>query len=249
MSGPGGSTTKRDDRRNSRRAQFEQRQAERRRERERKLRNQRIRRYSVVGGSIVAFLLIGFLVIHAVVGSGGTSTGKVSTGPFTTPANGDTRNGLSCLNTEGTAAHYHAYLAMYVNGLQVSIPAGIGIVAPPGYPETALASNGNLVCYYPLHVHAATPNVIHIESPVADKQYTLGMFFDIWGQPLSSTQVWKYKADSAHPLTFEVFDASGKLTKVTGNPRDIVLQAHQTIVVLYNSPNVQPQPFTQWNGL
>ncbi len=66
-------------------------------------------------------------------------------------------------------------------------------------------------CLYPLHVHDGEPNIIHIESPI-QKTYTLGNFFDIWGQPLSATQVMGNKTDSTHKLVFEVFDASGKLT-------------------------------------
>src|SRR5215469_12246660 len=73
MTGPDGSMTNRDSRRNARRSQFEMRQAERHRERERKIRQQRLQRFAIVGGGILVFLLISFFVIHAVIGSGGTS--------------------------------------------------------------------------------------------------------------------------------------------------------------------------------
>jgi hypothetical protein len=73
MSGPDGSPTKRDARRNARRAQFEMQQAERRRERERRIRRQRVQRYAIIGVSILLLLLVGFLIIHAVIGSGGTA--------------------------------------------------------------------------------------------------------------------------------------------------------------------------------
>jgi hypothetical protein len=71
MSGPDGSPTRRDERRNARRAQFESQQAERRRVRQRKIRQQRLQRYTIIGVGIVIFLLVGFLIIHAVIGSGG----------------------------------------------------------------------------------------------------------------------------------------------------------------------------------
>jgi hypothetical protein len=54
------------------------------------------------------------------------------------------------------------------------------------------------------------------------------------------------KADSTHKLVFEVFDASGKLTQTTSDPRAIGVAEHETIVILYNSPNVQAKPFTDW---
>jgi hypothetical protein len=87
MTGPDGSMTNRDNRRNARRAQFEMRQTERHRERERRIRQQRLQRYAIVGGGIIAFLLLSFLIIHAVIGSGGAST-PPHHGSYTTPANG-----------------------------------------------------------------------------------------------------------------------------------------------------------------
>ncbi len=71
MSGPDGSPTKRDARRNARRAQFEIQQTERRRERERRIRRQRVQTYAIIVISILIVLLVGFLIIHAVIGSGG----------------------------------------------------------------------------------------------------------------------------------------------------------------------------------
>ncbi|MGO8949137.1 MAG: hypothetical protein ACLQUY_16125 [Ktedonobacterales bacterium] len=97
MSGPDGSMTKRDARRNARRAQFETQQAERRRERERKIRRQRLQTYAIIGGSIVLFLLIGFLVIHAVVGSHGASVSPHH-GSYTSPVDGSTRLLISSPN-------------------------------------------------------------------------------------------------------------------------------------------------------
>jgi hypothetical protein len=235
MSGPGGSTTKRDQRRENRREQFRQRQVERQRERERRIRQQRLRRGALWGGGILIVAVIIGLVVHAAT-SGSQQPGKVitGTGTYTTPPNGQTRDGMSCMTTEGTALHIHSYLEIYVNGQPVTVPPGTGIV-------------GNS-CLYPLHVHDGEPGIIHVESPV-QATYTLGAFFDIWGQPLSKTRVMQYTADASHPLVFEVFDANGHLSKVMGDPLSVPLQAHETIVILYNSPNVQPKPYTNWTGL
>jgi hypothetical protein len=145
---------------------------------------------------------------------------------------------MSCLGTEGTVTHIHMYLEIYVNGQQVQVPANTGIIQE---------SNGN-ECFYPLHVHDGEPNIIHEESLI-QATYTLGAFFDVWGQPLSKTQVMQYRADATHALVFEVFDANGKLTTYTGDPLSLPFHAHDTIVILYNSPNVKPVPFTAWNGL
>lgn len=235
MSGPGGTSTKRDQRREARRSQLQQRQAENRRLRQAQIRRQRIQRTAVWGASLLILVIVIALIAHAVIGSGGTST-KTSvisgTGTYTTPANGATRDGMSCLTSEGTAEHIHMYLAIYVNGQQVQVP-----------PNTGVASNGS--CLYPLHVHSdpGDENIIHEESPSADT-YTLGAFFDIWGQPLSKTQVMGYNADATHQLQFVTFDGTGHKTVVTGNPLSIQFSEHETIYILYNSPNVTPKPFT-----
>lgn len=243
MSGPGGTSTKRDQRREARRSQLQKRQQENRRRREAQIRRQRIQRGAIWGGSLLVLVIVVGLIAHAVIGSGGGSTSGSSntphiitgTGTYTTPVNGDPRDGMTCLTTEGSVIHIHAYLEIFANGQPVQVPPNTGIVQNQG-------------CLYAMHVHDGEPNIIHIESPV-QATYTLGAFFDIWGQPLSASQMMNYKADASHPLTFEVFDANGKLTKYTGNPLDLQVKAHDTIVILYNSPNVQPTPFTQWNGL
>ncbi len=73
MSGPDGSQTKRDARRDARRSQYEMQQATRRRERERRIRRQRLQTYAIIAGGVILFLLVVFLIAHAVIGSGGTS--------------------------------------------------------------------------------------------------------------------------------------------------------------------------------
>ncbi|HEX8033578.1 MAG TPA: hypothetical protein VF510_07010 [Ktedonobacterales bacterium] len=234
MSGPGGTSTKRDQRRDTRRAQFQQRQAERKRARERQIRTQRIRRYSIIGGGILLIAVVAFFVVNAVINAGKPHTHT----QYTTPASGDAREGLSCLGTEGLAEHFHVYLAIYANGQQVQVPANTGIVPQNG---------GTSACFYQLHVHGdpGDDNIIHIESPTKDP-FTLGQFYAIWGQTLTKTQSGDYKADATHKLVYETVDDKGKVTTVTGDPWDIKLASHETIYVLYNSPNVKPVQFTKW---
>ena len=241
MSGPGGSTTKRDQRREARRADLQRVQLERQRQRARERRNQQIR----IGGGIglAAVLIIGLAVL-LVSHSGTSSTGK-TTGTGLAPASGQTVDGIACNAGEGTTQHYHSYLEVFVNGEQQTVPPGTGIVAPQGAGGSALASNGNQVCLYALHVHDGEPNIVHIESP-NNSRYTLGQFFDIWGEQLSATQVMGNSVDATHTLTFEVFDAAGKLTTVTSDPRAITFAEHETIAILYNTPATKAQPFTNW---
>lgn len=242
MSGPGGSTTKRDQRRAARQQQLQERQRARQRERQRQIRNQRLRLGVIIGGVVLVVALVTVLLVTT---HQGPST-PAQTGLH--PASGQVVDGMECTTSEQLAFHIHSYLAIYVNGKQVTVPPGVGIVAPPGSGESALGSNGLTSCIYPLHVHDGEPNVVHIESPTK-KTYTLGMFFDVWGQKLSDTQVMGNTADATHTLTFQVFDESGKMTQVTSDPRSIALANHETIVALYNSPDVKAQPFTGWQKL
>jgi hypothetical protein len=56
--------------------------------------------------------------------------------------------------------HLYQHLDLYVDGRQVSVPAGIGIDPAVGFA--------------PLHTHDAS-RVIHLESPTV-RTYTLGQF-------------------------------------------------------------------------
>lgn len=239
MSGPGGSTTKRDQRRESRRQQLQERQRIRERERQRKIRNQRLRLAAFIG---VPVLLIALLVVVLVM----THQGPSASTTGLQPASGQTVDDMECTGSEQLVYHIHAYLEIYVDGNPITVPPGVGIVAPAGSGESALASNGLKSCIYPLHVHDGEVNIVHIESPI-QKTYTTGNFFDLWGQSLSATEFMGKKVDSAHKLTFQVFDASGKLKQTTTDPRAIGISEHETIAILYNSPNVQAKPFTGWS--
>jgi hypothetical protein len=96
-------------------------------------------------------------------------------------------DGISCGPTEQLAYHIHAHLAVFDNARIYSLPAGVGI---PGSSAAQtqygpIAAGGR--CFYWLHTHTAD-GIIHIESPT-QRIYTLGDFFDIWDQPLTSTRV------------------------------------------------------------
>jgi hypothetical protein len=123
-------------------------------------------------------------------------------------------DGITCLTTEQTVLHIHTHLALFVNGKQLQIPAGIGIAPVP--PQG---------CLYWVHTHDAS-GIIHIEAPQIDAPsggpYTLGMFFDIWGEPLTSDDV----AGKRGPVTAYVNGAPWH-----GDLRAIPLRAHQEITL------------------
>jgi hypothetical protein len=235
MSGPGGSVTRRDQRRLTRQEQYRQRQQERQRERQRAIQRKRLTRGALIGGAVLIVIILAIIISQLVVHAGSQSTGG-SASLTTKPATGQAVDGLLCLPEQGGAGgmHIHQYLQLYVNGQRVNADPGIGIV-------------DSAHCLYPLHVHDKEVNIIHVESSVQGT-FTLGQFFDIWGVKLSSAQVGQYKVDGSHKLVIQLFDANGKMTTYTGNPYDLPLQNLQTVYVLYNSPNVKPVPYDGWGS-
>ncbi len=203
-----------------RRAQIEKMRAEQaRRERKRKI-------YFGIGAGVLVLALVAGLVALA-LSKKNNSTPAAATN--TTPnalaqawdgLTGQTVDGVSAQTQEQVAYHIHAHLAIYVNGAQKAVPAGIGIVKPwttENLSDGSQFVDGGKQIYY-LHTHDST-GVLHVESPTT-KTYTLGQIFAEWNQPLSTSQVGP---------------ASGNVTvyvngqKYTGDPSTIQLTPHEVI--------------------
>lgn len=153
-------------------------------------------------------------------------------------AEGRTVDGVGCDTSEQLVYHIHAHLTVFVNGRARAVPAGIGI---PG-AQAAQTPTGPFVesgrCFYWLHAHAAD-GIIHIESPV-QRTYTLGDFFDEWGQPLSRTRVGPARGHVTALYDGRVY---------SGNPRGIPLSAHAQIQLEVGAPLVAPETITFPDGL
>jgi len=152
---------------------------------------------------------------------------------------GQTVDGISCDTSEQVVYHIHAHLAVYTNGKLRIIPEGIGIVPPTQVVQTsagAFVVSGK--CFYWLHSHTAD-GIIHVESP-SQRVYTLGNYFDIWNQPLSTTQV-----GPEHGAVTAFVDGQS----FTGDPRSIPLNAHSVIQLDVGSASPGPQAFTFPAGL
>lgn len=233
-------STKRDQRRDTRRQQFVQRQEERRRERERAL---RVKRTRLIGIWVGAVLLLGVVIW------GGVEWYTAAHAPvrYTQAATGQTVDGIDCMSSEGQVDHYHMDLQVYVNGQPAPLPAGVGIVEPAGAQGPNLGT-GSPACLYALHTHD-TSGIVHIESPVSGHTYLLGNFFDIWGQALGQKSFMGYQVNSGNKLVVVVYDANGNKSTFTGDPAKLRLTAHETVFLLYNSPNVKTAPYASWGTL
>ncbi|MEC5212027.1 hypothetical protein RCH06_000560 [Polaromonas sp. CG_9.5] len=97
---------------------------------------------------------------------------------------GQTVDGIEGSSQEMLKTHVHAHLAIYYKGEQIAVPRGIGIL-PPLRIANGFVGGGQ--GYYWLHTHDAS-GILHVESP-NDRVYTLGNFFDVWGQPLTAGNV------------------------------------------------------------
>lgn len=143
---------------------------------------------------------------------------------------GQTINGIGCQTSEQTVFHIHTHLTIFVNGQQRQVPAGIGIPNAVAQQTQAGPFVDSGTCFYWLHTHAAD-GIIHIESPV-QRTYTLGEFFDEWGQPLGPSQVGSAPGKVTVIVNGQVFK---------GNPRDVPLGSHENLQVEVGTPLVAPE--------
>lgn len=155
-----------------------------------------------------------------------------------TKTGGHRVDGISCQTSEQTIFHIHAHLTVFINGSPRQIPAGIGIpgARAQSTPEGPFIGSGT--CFYWLHTHAAD-GIIHIESPI-HRTYTLGDFFDEWGQPLGPGQVGPARGHLTAIYNGQVYQ---------GNPRDIPLTAHAQIQLEIGTPLIAPLSITWPSGL
>lgn len=132
-------------------------------------------------------------------------------------------DGIPCQSMEVGVVHVHSHLALFYKGQPVQVPAYVGI--------TPTATGG---CLYWLHTHGPD-GIIHVEAgDVSAPQggpYTLGMFFDIWGEPLTRSQVGMFQGPVTAYVNGAVYD---------GDLRAIPLHSHQIITLEVGTPVVPP---------
>jgi hypothetical protein len=152
---------------------------------------------------------------------------------------GEAIDGITCDASEQVLFHIHAHLTVDVGGKARRIPAGIGVGPPRQVASTArgaFVEGGS--CFMWLHTHSAD-GIIHTESPIT-RTYTLGEFFDIWGQPLSRQRVGPARGPVTALFNGRVY---------TGNPRTIPLLAQAQIQLEVGKPLIAPEQIAFPDGL
>jgi hypothetical protein len=137
--------------------------------------------------------------------------------------------GVGCDPGEQIATHYHAHLSIFDGTTPVPVTAQTGITQS---------------CFYWLHTHDET-GIIHIEAPQnqAKTNFTLGQFFRIWNQPLTSNQVATIPIGASQQLKVWV---DGK--PYSENPSQIVLRSHELIALQIATGNQPPPPAYVWTA-
>lgn len=150
---------------------------------------------------------------------------------------GSSVDGLPCFGAAASREttsiyHIHAHVTLFHNGTQLAIPIAIGLINPVYSMGGNYADSGK--CFYPLHVHDNT-GIIHIENTVPFTA-TMGELFDIWGQPLTTSDIAGFSGPTLVWVGTSLF---------TGDPRTITLTNREQITLEVGGPYVFP-PFYTW---
>lgn len=167
-----------------------------------------------VGGIFsVAFVVL--IVLYYIASRGGSGV------------NGQPVANIRCDSGEQLAVHYHAHITILYKGQPVYIPGQVGIIGSQ--------------CFYWMHTHS-TSGIVHIEAPKdsSSRQFTVGDFFQVWDQPLTSKKVTTFTVGKGESVKAWV---DGK--PYDGDPRKIVLKSHTNVVIEVGPPfqDTPPPPF------
>lgn len=165
------------------------------------------------GGVLVVFVVL--FVVYRVT----TTSNTPNTSPIA---------GVRCDGGEQKAKQYHAHLTILYQGTPVPIPNKIG-------------NKGS--CLYWLHTSDDT-GVITVALPkdAANQQFTLGQFFQIWGQPLQKDQVATLTVPQGQQVKVWV---NGKPHQ--GSASSVPLTSHADIVIQIGPPFQDPPPAYSWD--
>ncbi|HEX6637715.1 MAG TPA: hypothetical protein VF033_08680 [Steroidobacteraceae bacterium] len=141
---------------------------------------------------------------------------------------GNPIGGFSCVTNPPDTYDVHAHLSILVNNEPQRIPKYIG-AAPAGSTH----------CFYPIHTDHESGR-IHVIS-ATEGTFTLGQLFQIWGQPLTNTNVAGIEG-----LPVEVYTTdNGTVTKVPDTDWSAIeLKDHREITIELGTPLAEIPNYT-----
>jgi hypothetical protein len=137
-----------------------------------------------------------------------------------------------CLASQPVTYHVHTHLSIFLNGQQLAIPEHVGFVT---------GSSPANDCHYPLHTHDAS-GLVHVHG-TAPALFTLGQFFQTWGQSLTGTDL---AGLTGMPVRVFVTD-NGVATENTGDWTQIELSSHRHITIQVGTDITEIPQYT-WIG-
>jgi hypothetical protein len=142
--------------------------------------------------------------------------------------NGAPIGGFNCVINPPQPLAFYAHLSILVNNEPQKIPTYLGASRqPPTH------------CFYAIHTHDSSGR-IHV-TPAAPATFTLGELFEIWGQPLTNTNV---AGVTGLPVEIYVTD-NGTTTRVDDTDwANIELRDHREITIELGTPLAEIPNFT-----
>lgn len=161
----------------------------------------------------------------------GTGIGTTTFAKGATPTGGmgQTVLGLACeKSVKVSPAYGYTHLNLVVDGQKIAIPEDIGLVVQgsPGIVDPASRAVG---CNYPLMTTDTSGKIR--TRPGSATPYTLGQFFALWGQPLTTTNVAGY---TGKPVKVFIRDGS-TLAEYAGAPDALPLTGNREITIQIGS--------------
>lgn len=136
---------------------------------------------------------------------------------------------FTCVVNPPQTFELHAHLSILVNNEPQAIPHYLGA-----------APAGDTHCFYQIHADDSSGR-IHVTPAAAGSTYTLGQLFEIWGQPLTNTNV---AGIEGLPIEVYVTD-NGTVTKVEDTEwSSIELKSHREITIEAGTPLEEIPNFT-----
>lgn len=136
--------------------------------------------------------------------------------------------------------HVHAHLDVFVDGMPIAVPAGIGINTDDPEVRTFNEADGSVgyggiklcsqPCISPLHTHGED-GIIHTESSTPEPN-SLGEFFTEWGVRLSESCI----GEKCSPTPIAIY-VDGE--RYEGDPSVIKLTDRKEIAIVIGTPPAQ----------